>query len=141
VITSLPESSERPSEKRSLAAREFVNRYEGAILPNAKESVDLTSNRYRAGESNFPSLLLAQRTFLQTQVAYLDALRELRETSVLLNGMLAHDRLLDFVDADPRFALVFRGLYLCLLRSASMLVPRRQRAEWCADSRRRCWRG
>ncbi len=39
----------------------------------------------------------------------------------------------------PRFALVFRGLYLCLLRSASMLVPRRQRAEWWKEWRSELW--
>jgi cobalt-zinc-cadmium efflux system outer membrane protein len=79
--------------ERYTTAREFVNRYEIAILPNAKESVELASSRYRAGESNYTALLLAQRTYLQTQIAYLESLRELRETSVLINGMLLSDSL------------------------------------------------
>jgi cobalt-zinc-cadmium efflux system outer membrane protein len=74
-------------------ARELVNRYQNSILPNAKESLDLTTSRYRASETNYPSLLLAQRTLLQTQVAYLESLRELRETSVLLDGYLLSDSL------------------------------------------------
>jgi hypothetical protein len=49
-------------------ARELVERYQNNILPNARESVDLTSSRYRAGESNYPALLLAQRTLLQKNI-------------------------------------------------------------------------
>ena len=49
--------------ERYANAHELVDRYERRILPNAKESVELTSDRYCAGESNFPSLLLAQRAF------------------------------------------------------------------------------
>ena len=79
--------------ERYNTAREFVSRYEGAILPNAKESVELASSRYRAGESNYTALLLTQRTYLQTQIAYLESLRELRETSVLISGMLLSDSL------------------------------------------------
>jgi outer membrane protein, heavy metal efflux system len=79
--------------ERYMNAREFVNRYERDILPNAKESVDLASSRYQAGESNFTALLVAQRTYLQTQITYLDSLRELRETSVLIDGLLLSDSL------------------------------------------------
>jgi cobalt-zinc-cadmium efflux system outer membrane protein len=74
-------------------AREMVDRYERSILPNAKESADLTSARYRAGDVNYTGVLVVQRTYLQTQVAYLDALRELRETSVLIDGLLLSDSL------------------------------------------------
>jgi cobalt-zinc-cadmium efflux system outer membrane protein len=74
-------------------AREMVDRYERSILPNAKESADLTSARYRAADVNYTGVLVVQRTYLQTQVAYLDALRELRETSVLIDGLLLSDSL------------------------------------------------
>jgi cobalt-zinc-cadmium efflux system outer membrane protein len=74
-------------------AKVTVDRYEKSILPNARQSIELTSHRYQAGESNYPAVLLAQRVFLQTQVSYLDALRELRETSTLLQGMLLSDSL------------------------------------------------
>ncbi|HEY2881275.1 MAG TPA: TolC family protein [Pirellulales bacterium] len=79
--------------ERYSTALEFVNRYERDILPNAKESVDLAASRYQAGESNYTALLIAQRTYLQTQVAYLEALRELRETSVMIEGLLLSDSL------------------------------------------------
>ena len=74
-------------------AREMSQRYERNILPNAKESIEVTNRLYQAGETNFPALLLAQRVYLQTQVSYLEALRELRETSVLLEGQLLSDSL------------------------------------------------
>ena len=74
-------------------AKEMVDRYERSILPNARESADLTSARYRAGDVNYTGVLVVQRTLLQTQIAYLDSLRELRETSVLLDGLLLSDSL------------------------------------------------
>ncbi len=74
-------------------AKEMVDRYERSILPNAKESTDLTSARYRVGDINYTGVLVVQRTYLQTQIAYLDALREFRETSVLLDGLLLSDSL------------------------------------------------
>ena len=74
-------------------ARETVDRYEKSILPDAKEAIELNTNRYRAGEGSFPSLLLSQRDCLRAEVSYLDALRELRETSVLLQGLLLSDSL------------------------------------------------
>jgi outer membrane protein, heavy metal efflux system len=74
-------------------ARELVNRYEQSILPNAKESLDLNASRYRTGDINISALLIAQRTSLQTQVAYLDAIREYRDNYVLLDGFLLVDSL------------------------------------------------
>ena len=79
--------------ERFANAREVVDRYEQSILPNAKESVDLTASRYSVGDANFTTFLVAQRTYLQTQVTYLEALRELRETSILLDGLLLSDAL------------------------------------------------
>jgi cobalt-zinc-cadmium efflux system outer membrane protein len=79
--------------ERYANAKEMVDRYEKSILPDAKEAIELNSHRYRAGEGSFPSLLLSQRDYLRTEVSYLDALRELRETSVLLQGLLLSDSL------------------------------------------------
>jgi cobalt-zinc-cadmium efflux system outer membrane protein len=79
--------------ERYANARAMVDRYEQSILPNAKESAELTGKRYQAGDINYTALLVAQRTYLQTQVAYLDAVRELRETTVLIDGLLLSDSL------------------------------------------------
>jgi len=74
-------------------AREMVDRYEQSILPNARESSELTTARYRVGDIGYTGLLVVQRTYLQTQATYLDAIRELRETSVLIDGLLLSDSL------------------------------------------------
>jgi len=79
--------------ERYANAREQVDRYEQKILPNAKESLALVAKGYQAGETSILALLLAQRTYLQAQSAHLEALRELRASSVLLDGMLLFDSL------------------------------------------------
>lgn len=42
----------------------------------------------RRGETGFLNLLTAQRTYSQTNLAYLDALRELRTASAEIDGLL-----------------------------------------------------
>jgi cobalt-zinc-cadmium efflux system outer membrane protein len=79
--------------QRYAIARQMVDRYEQSILPNARKSVELSAELYTATQISYPALLLSQRTYLQTQMAYLDALRELRTTSVLLEGLLLSDSL------------------------------------------------
>jgi len=79
--------------QRYAIARQMVDRYEQSILPNAKKSVELSGELYTATQISYPALLLSQRTYLQTQMSYLDALRELRTTSVLLEGLLLSDSL------------------------------------------------
>jgi outer membrane protein, heavy metal efflux system len=79
--------------QRYAIARQMVDRYEQSILPNARKSVELSAELYTATQISYPALLLSQRTYLQTQMAYLEALRELRTTSVLLEGLLLSDSL------------------------------------------------
>ena len=59
-------------------AHHQVEKYHGDILPNAQESLKLVSAGYRQGEFSYLVLLTAQRTYFQTNLAYLDALRDLR---------------------------------------------------------------
>ena len=79
--------------ERYATARDQVTRYEKDILPSADESLKLVNAGYRAGETPFTTVLTAQRTYLQAQTAHLDALRELRETSILIEGLLLMDSL------------------------------------------------
>jgi cobalt-zinc-cadmium efflux system outer membrane protein len=48
---------------------------------------------YEAGETNFLSLLTAQRTYSQTNLFYLESLRELRMAEVEIEGLLLLDSL------------------------------------------------
>jgi cobalt-zinc-cadmium efflux system outer membrane protein len=69
-------------------ARNQVERYREVILPAADESLGLTRQAYAAGETNYTSLLTAQRTFSQTQLGYLDAAQSLRIAEVQIEGLL-----------------------------------------------------
>jgi cobalt-zinc-cadmium efflux system outer membrane protein len=69
-------------------ARHQVERYEQNILPDAQASLDLVNEAYKQGEFGYLILLTAQRTYFQTNLAYLDALRQLRESTVEIEGLL-----------------------------------------------------
>jgi cobalt-zinc-cadmium efflux system outer membrane protein len=70
-----------------------VEKYTRDILPNAKASLTLTTSGYRQGEYSYLSLLVAQRTFFQTNLTYLEALRELRSAATAIDGNLLSDSL------------------------------------------------
>lgn len=70
-----------------------MERYRQAILPATQETLDRTRKMYEAGETNFLSLLTAQRTFSQTNLNYLEALRELRVSEMEIEGLLLRDSL------------------------------------------------
>ncbi len=74
-------------------ARYQVEKYSRDILPNAEESLKLTTSGYQQGEFSYLSLLTAQRTFFQTNLTYLDALRELRAAATAIEGNLLSDSL------------------------------------------------
>ena len=79
-------------EQYATALRQ-VEKYHGDILPNAQESLRLVSSGYRQGEFGYLVLLTAQRTYFQTNLAYLDALRDLRTACVAIEGYLLGDNL------------------------------------------------
>jgi cobalt-zinc-cadmium efflux system outer membrane protein len=70
------------------SAQQQVEQYSANILPNAKESLQLVRSSYQNGETNYQSVLLAQRTFFQASLAYLDSLSQLRASAVSLEGLL-----------------------------------------------------
>lgn len=77
-----------PTFERYANARNQVKRYREVILPTADESLGLTRKMYAAGEANYTTLLTSQRTYAQTQLAYLDAVRALRIAEVQIEGLL-----------------------------------------------------
>lgn len=82
-----------PTFERYANARAQVERYQARLLPAAKESLELTQRTYEAGEASYLGLLTAQRTFFQTNINYLEAVRALRISEVQLNGFLLTDSL------------------------------------------------
>jgi outer membrane protein, heavy metal efflux system len=74
-------------------AHQQVEKYTRDIMPNAQESLTLVSAGYRQGEFSYLVLLTAQRTYFQTNLAYLGALRDLRTATAALEGNLLSDSL------------------------------------------------
>ncbi|TYP93609.1 outer membrane protein, cobalt-zinc-cadmium efflux system [Fodinibius salinus] len=56
--------------------RANIKRYRESIQAKSKELVDMTQKGYRMGELNLLTLLEAQRTYLRTQQAYYETLRD-----------------------------------------------------------------
>ena len=74
-------------------AHQQVEKYAQDIMPNAEESLKLVTEGYRRGEFSYLVLLTAQRTYFQTNLAYLDASRDLRTATTALEGNLLSDSL------------------------------------------------
>jgi outer membrane protein, heavy metal efflux system len=74
-------------------ARCQVEKYASEILPNAQTSLELVTAGYRQGEFNYVTLLTAQRTFFQVNLAYVEAIRDLRSATVAIEGNLLSDSL------------------------------------------------
>ncbi len=72
-------------------ARDEAARYAQDILPGAKDALDLVSAGYRRGELNYLTLLTAQRTYSQANLAYIDALVRLRQSVVQIESFTLKD--------------------------------------------------
>lgn len=62
--------------------------YTTVILPKARQTLDLVQRGYRLGEIGYLDLLTAQRTYSQTNLAYLDALSALWASHAEIDGLL-----------------------------------------------------
>jgi outer membrane protein, heavy metal efflux system len=82
-----------PAFERYTNARYQVERYRTAILPAASESLDLMRKSYEGGETNYLSLLVAQRTYFQTNINYLEAIQALRIAEAEIEGLLLSNSL------------------------------------------------
>lgn len=77
--------------RRYANARQQVDRYKTEILPRAQQSIDVVRRGYEAGQVDFLALLTSQRTYVRVNLAYLDALAELRQAATLIEGQLLSD--------------------------------------------------
>ena len=83
-----------------MTARQRVDRYAGEILPRASNTFDVTRSAFQNGEAGFLQLLTVQRTYFQTNLAYLDALSEMGSAGRRMNGLLLSDSLDASVRSD-----------------------------------------
>ena len=80
------------------SARAAVQRYEGQILPRAKQSLTLSEQAYAAGEFNFLQVLTARRIYFDSNLRAVDARRQLAQAATLIDGLLLTGGLSDAVD-------------------------------------------
>ena len=82
-----------PVFERYASALNQVNTYRSQLLPAAQQSLDLVRRLYQAGETPYLNLLTAQRSYSQTNVNYLESLRELRTADAEIEGLLLRNSL------------------------------------------------
>jgi len=67
--------------RRYDSARQQVDRYQKDLLPRAQTSLERVGQGYRAGQTSFLVSLTSQRTYIRVNLAYIDALSELRQSA------------------------------------------------------------
>jgi len=77
-----------PVYERYANALGQVTKYRDRILPAAQESLDLTRQLHKGGETSVINLLIVQRTYSQTNLNYLESLRQLRTSEAEIEGLL-----------------------------------------------------
>jgi cobalt-zinc-cadmium efflux system outer membrane protein len=73
---------------RYATAQQQAEVYTRDILPNATQALELVRVGYREGETDYLTVLTAQRTYFQASLAYLDSLQEAKEATVEIEGSL-----------------------------------------------------
>jgi cobalt-zinc-cadmium efflux system outer membrane protein len=74
--------------RRYETAKAQVEELRDEILPDAEENVQLTTTGYKAGEIAFLQVLSARQTYFQSNLAYAEALTELRKVVVEVDGLM-----------------------------------------------------
>ncbi len=67
--------------------------YAEEILPKAKETFELVSRGYEAGEVGYLAMLNAQQTYFETNLAYIDSLRDAWRSTQRIDGLLLDESL------------------------------------------------
>ena len=79
----------------SLAA---VKKYRSEILPNAKEGLDLAEVAYKAGQTSFVQVLVARRTYFDTNLQYIAAQAQLAQAAARVDGYVLTGALESVID-------------------------------------------
>jgi cobalt-zinc-cadmium efflux system outer membrane protein len=78
---------------RYRTARAIAEEYRKEILPKAREAYELLLKSFRDRRAAWPQVLVAERTWFQLSVEYLESLHELRKADVEVRGLLLVDGL------------------------------------------------
>lgn len=74
------------------AAREIVRKFESVLLPNSERLLHLAQSGYSKGLTDFSVFLQFQRSRVQTNIDYLDALTNLWLNAAQLSGLLQMEK-------------------------------------------------
>jgi len=69
-------------------ARRVVERYQAVVLPRATKAYELYLASFKQMAAAYPQVLIAQRTMFQVRADYVNALVNLHENAVMLQGYL-----------------------------------------------------
>ena len=90
------------------SALEAVTVYDSSILPDAKEALQLAEIAYKAGEMDFVQLLLARRTYFESNLQYVASQSQLAVARAKVDGLVLSGSLDAIIDRSGSDSL--RGL-------------------------------
>jgi outer membrane protein, heavy metal efflux system len=70
-----------------------MDRYKNQMIPRAQKAYEMYSAKYRDMAAAYPQVLIAQRTLIQLQVSYVNALENFATSSISLQSYLLTDGL------------------------------------------------
>jgi cobalt-zinc-cadmium efflux system outer membrane protein len=70
-----------------------VTKYKNEMIPRAQKAYDMYSKKYQEMAVAYPQVLIAQRTLMDLQVSYLNALESYATNSIALQSYLLTDGL------------------------------------------------
>src|SRR5216683_1577121 len=68
-----------------------ASRYKSQMIPRAQKEYEMYAKKYKEMAAAYPQVLIAQRTLMQLQVAYVNALESIATNSVALHSYLLTD--------------------------------------------------
>jgi cobalt-zinc-cadmium efflux system outer membrane protein len=70
-----------------------VDRYKNQMIPRAQKAYEMYTKKYQAMAAAYPQVLIAQRTLMQLEVSYINALENFATSSLSLQSYLLTDGL------------------------------------------------
>ncbi len=70
-----------------------VDRYKNQMIPRAQKAYEMYTNKYQSMAAAYPQVLIAQRTLMQLEVSYINALETFAMNSLSLQSYLLTDGL------------------------------------------------
>lgn len=90
------------------ASMAALEEYSNEILPNAQEGLELAEIAYKAGETSYVQVLIAQRTYLESNLQYIASQALLGQARARIDGYVLTGALDPIVDNSGDDSL--RGL-------------------------------